>query len=148
MQRKNYLLKKFHKNGMAMIMAIAVIVIMSTIMALSLSMTTLNTKKTVDLYLYEEANLLSKSATEYALLEIANHEPCSYLGGSFKHENIYEINISVQYVYDEDYTCNHSYTKVQTEEQNGSALIDVTISTDKNVSTEPIHIFRRTIQKL
>ena len=150
MQRKNYLLKHslLKKNGIAMIMAITVIVIISSIMALSLSMTTKNVKQTTDLYLYEQSVLLSKSATEYALLKIAQETPCSYTGENFIQNDIYDINISVQYIYHKDYSCSNNYTTVQTPEQNGSALIDVTISTDTNVSTEPIHYFRRTIQKL
>lgn len=148
MQRKNYLLKTKQKPAMAMIMAITVIVIMSSIMALSLSMTAQNAKKTTDIYLYEQATLLSKSATEYALLEIANAQPCSYEGGSFTQKEVYKVNISVKYIYSDDFVCDKSYTTVQTPEQNGSAFIDVTISTDTSVSSEPIHIFRRSIQKL
>ena len=69
MQRKNNLLVS--RSGMAMIMAIVVIVIISTIMALSLSLTTQTTKKTTDIYLYEQAMIYSKSVAELALLEIA-----------------------------------------------------------------------------
>ena len=148
MQRKNYFLKLHNKNGMAMIMAISVIVVMSTIMALSLSMTAQTTKKTTDLYLYEQSQLLSKSATEYALLQIARAQPCSYTNDNFTHNSIYDINISVKYIYSDDFSCSNSYTTVQTPEQNGSALIDVTISTKNSVSLQPIHFFRRTMQKL
>ena len=71
MQRKNYLLKTSHKSGMAMITAIAVIVIIATIMTLALKLSTQTTKKTVDIYVYEQAVLLSKRAAEYALLRIS-----------------------------------------------------------------------------
>ena len=40
------------RAGMAMIMAIAVIVIIGTIMALSIAMTTQTTKRNLDMYLY------------------------------------------------------------------------------------------------
>ena len=76
MQRKNSFLKKF-RGGMAMIMAIAVIVIIATIMALALSLTSQTTKRTVDIYLYEQSALYAKSAVELALLEIAGNTPCS-----------------------------------------------------------------------
>ncbi|SFV74459.1 hypothetical protein MNB_SM-3-1371 [hydrothermal vent metagenome] len=147
MQRKNYLLKS-SRDGMAMIMAIAVIVILSTIMALSLSMTMQTSKRTTDIYLYEESRFLAQSATEYALLQIAQNPPCTYTGGSFTQNKIYDINISVKYVYSNDYDCKYSYTTVQTKEQNGSALIDISVATKPDVATEPIHFFRRTIEKL
>ena len=153
MQRKNNILTSA-RSGMAMIMAITVIVIMATIMALSLALTTQTTKRTVDLYLYEQSILLSKSATEYALLQIAQSQPCSDVNTSFIQDDIYNIDIKVQYVYDSITPCTTNggtlYTTVSTPEQNGSVIMDVTVSVtpDKNVATEPIRYFRRTIQKL
>jgi len=160
MQRKNSFLKisprdNFH-NGMAMMMAISVIVIVATIMSLSLAMTTMSSKKSIDLYLYEESILLSKSATEYALLKIGQNKPCTQFDTdvlNWRQNNIYDINISIKYIYTSDRSCEDNggelYTIVQTDEQNGSALIDVTVSvTDENISSEPIRFFRRTLQKL
>ncbi len=154
MQRKNNILNshKSSKNGIAMIMAIMVIVILGTIMALSVSMTAVTTKSTNDLYLYEQTILLSKSATEYALLKIAKENnssaPCSYTGSNFKYDVIYDINISVKYIYTVG-VCSSQYATVSTPEQNGSVLIDVSVSVnDGNVVGEPIRYFRRTLQKL
>jgi len=157
MQRKNNLLKfSCKRSGMAMIMAIAVIVIISTIMALSLSMTAETTKKTTDLYVYEQAVLLSKSAAEYALLQISQNLPCedeTTLGLNFTHDTFYDINISLKYIYDSNTSCiadgGTFYTNVTTPEQNGSVLMDITVSvTDTSGTTEPIRYFRRSIQKL
>ena len=148
MQRKNNILKS-SRNGMAMIMAIAVIVIMSTIMALSLSMTSQTTKRTVDLYVYEQAVLLSKSATEYALLQIAESAPCTVTNLNFTQDIIYNVNIDISYVFTAPSSCAALYATVTTEEQNGSALMDVTVSVnDPTVISEPIRFFRRSIQKL
>lgn len=151
MQRKNNILNFSHKSarsGMAMIMAIAVIVIFATIMALALALTSQTSQRTTQLYLYEQAVLLSKSATEYALLRIAQENPCSYTGDNFTQDEFYDINISVQYIYTAD-VCINQYLTVTTPEQNGSVLLDVAVSVnDTNVSTEPIRYFRRTIQKL
>ena len=146
---------------MALIMAIAVVVIISTIMALALSLTSQTTKRTADMYLYEQSVLLAKSATEYALLKIAQDGPCTYTGHTFQ-QDIFTITLNVEYVYYDDpatgtneatATCTAGggtlYTSVQTPAQDGSALIDVTVSvTDTTVATEPIRYFRRTIQKL
>jgi len=150
MQRKNHLLKK---RGVAMIMAIAVIVAISSILALSLSMNTQTTKNTTDTYLYEQSVLLAKSATEYALLRIAQNAPCSNLDENFVQDGIYDVNISIQYIYDSNKPCEDNggvlYTTVKTPEQNGSALIDVRVGvTSEDIVTEPIAYFRRTLQKL
>ena len=161
MQRKNNILISRYpqRGGFAMIMAITVIVIVATIMALSLALTTQTVKKTTDLYLYEQAVLLSKSATEYALLQVAMNPPCSNVDTNFIQDNIYTIDFTVEYIYydnpttliDEALTpCTANggtlYTGVATPEQNGSVIMDVTVSTD--VGTEPIRYFRKTIQKL
>ncbi len=158
MQRKNYLLiprqnnfKGTHKSGFAMIMAIIVIVIISTIMALSLSMTAETGKRTTDLYLYEQAVLYSKSAAELTLLEIAQN------GCKDKHnftiggpgEIQYDANISMLYVYSGTVGACTNYFDIATDEQNGSVLMDISITlTDPSIATEPIRYFRRSIQKL
>ena len=156
MQRKNSILRSSRiqsaRRGMAMIMAIAVIVIMAGIMALSLSMTATTTKRTADLYLYEQTILLSKSATEYALLRIAQDGPCSHENDlSFVQDGIYQIDITNRYVYNAPPVgCLNNPITVTTPEQDGSVIMDVTVtvSPSTNVTTEPIRYFRRTIQKL
>ena len=165
MQRKNYLLRntrlKF-KRGIAMIMAIAVIVIIATIMALSLAMTAETTKKTTDLYLYEQAVLLSNSAAEYALLRISQAPPCSIPNLNFQPDlngdgsPIYDINISMYYIFNNPSICTaggaNPYPDFNLTEEatNGTVLMDITVSipTSANVSTEPIRFFRRSLQKL
>jgi len=163
MQRKNYLLNRTsHKRGFAMMMALAVIVVIATIMALSLSLTAKTTKKTADIYLHEQAILLAKSATEYQLLRIAQNPPCTDLDISFLQDTIYTIDITSRYIYYDDPTtavaddaCTLAgrptllYTPVTTPQQDGSVLIDVAVSVnDVNLSSEPVRYFRRTIQKL
>jgi type II secretory pathway pseudopilin PulG len=151
MQRKNYLLKTYNyknKSGFAMIMAIIVIVIISTIMALSLSLTTQTAKRTTDLYLYEQSVLYSKSAAELALLDIAQNAPCTQFTKNITFDGIYDANITMRYVY-KGLSCggtNDYFTTIQTDEQNGSVLMDITVTT--NAGTEPIRHFRRSIQKL
>ena len=154
MQRKNYLLRK--RTGFAMIMAIGVILVVATIMALSLAMTAETTKKTTDLYLYEQAVLLSQSAAEYALLQISQSAPCSVDNLNFTQDSIYDINITVRYIYTAPSPCTiipppggTDYFPIATPEQNGSVLMDITVSVnDTTVTSEPITFFRRSIQKL
>ena len=78
-----------NRTGFAMIMAIAVIVIISTIMALSLALTTQTAKQTVDIYLYEQSVLYSKSAAELALLDIAQANPCTVTTANYSFDGIY-----------------------------------------------------------
>jgi type II secretory pathway pseudopilin PulG len=149
MQRKNSFLKKF-RGGMAMIMAIAVIVIIATIMALALSLTSQTTKRTVDIYLYEQSALYAKSAVELALLEIAGATPCSisHYDTDFN-GSIYDANITFKYIYTNASSICASgidYFDINTSEQNGSVLMDISVGTD--AGTEPIRYFRRSIQKL
>ena len=160
MQRKNNILKS-SRNGMAMIMAIAVIVILATIMALSLSLTAQTGKRTTDIYLYEQSALYAKSVAELALLDIAQATPCTYANRIYRFPSgctvgadcIYEANVTLKYVY-KGLTCgdidtdgaNDDYFSIATDEQNGSVLMDITVSTDEG--TEPIRYFRRSIQKL
>lgn len=154
MQRKNNILISA-RNGIAMIMAMTVIVIVATIMALSLALTSQTSKKSTDLYLYEQSVLLSKSATEYALLRIAQDGPCTHINDlNFNQDLFYDIAITTRYVYTTPFPagCPAAPTTiaVTTPEQNGSVIMDVTVSVtpDKNVGSEPIRYFRRTIQKL
>ena len=94
MQRKNNILISA-RSGIAMIMAISVIVIVATIMALSLALTSQTSKKSSDLYLYEQSVLLSKSATEYALLRIAQDGPCTHINDlNFNQDKFYDIKLS------------------------------------------------------
>jgi type II secretory pathway component PulK len=158
MQRKNYILKTNpHKNrsGFAMIMAIIVVAIITTIMAISLSLTTQTSKRTTDLYLYEQAVLYSKSAAELALLDIANRDPSTNCANSFnvsfpETNPIYDANVTMRYVYNSAVGTCVDYVNVTTPEQNGSILMDITVSVraDANITAEPIRYFRRTIQKL
>ena len=154
MQRKNSILNSSRvrvRNGMAMIMAIAFIVIIATIGALSLRLTTQTTKTTTDAYLYEQAALYARSATELALLEIAKNG-CrdTYnitLGTSSEIQ--YDANITMQYIYTNAVAGCTNFVTINTPEQNGSVIMDTTLTLhDPSLTTEPIRYFRRTIQKL
>ena len=163
MQRKNNILKqensssargcffrKTSRNGIAMIMAITVLVVIATIMALSLSLAVQTGKRTTDLYLYEQSAILSHSAAEYAMLKISQTTPCNQPSFNFTHDGIYDINVSLRYVYTVPSPCNAAlgiaYFDINTSDTNGTVLMDITVTT--NAGTEPIRYFRRSIQKL
>ena len=155
MQRKNNFLmpQKLRRDGFAMIMAIIVVVIIGGLMAFSLSLVSNTTKRTTDLYLYEQTVLYSKSAAERALLDIAQTGSCTVIG-PYTIDGIYNVNVNVKYIYkglvcgdiDADGVNDDYFTTLQTDEQNGSVLMDITVTT--NEGTEPIRYFRRVMQKL
>ena len=153
MQRKNSILSKYHhkkRAAFAMIMAIIVIIVISTIMALSLSLTAQTSKRTTDIYLYEQAELIAKSATELTMLEIAQNGCLNTFTPTFDADTtaIFDVTVSMQYIYTGAVGGCTPYFNITTPEQNGSVLMDVVVSTKANITTEPIRYFRRSIQKL
>lgn len=143
MQRKNYTLK--NKPAFALIMAIAVIVIVTTILAVSLRMTAQSTKRTSELYLYEQAEMIAYNAAEYALYRIGN-TPCTYTGGNFNVDTIYNVNIATQYISQDSSCANEYYTTGQANDN--TAIIDVTVMVDNVlISPERIRYHKRYIQK-
>jgi len=155
MQRKNSILKTTHRSGIAMIMAITVIVIISTFIAISLALTTQTSKKTSDLYLYEQAAILSHSAAEYAVLKATIAAPCSYTGSTFSYNNTFDVDIKMKYLATNPSSCRTNavangvlYSTLKYPKSNGTIIMDVTVTSKAGVSTEPIRYFRRSIQKL
>ena len=137
-----------------MIMAITVIVIIATIMALSVALTTQTTKRTTDIYLYEQASLYAKAASEIALLDIAENGCQDTNNTTFGNagEIQYDANVTMQYIYTNNSggcTTFTPTTPVTTPEQNGSVVMDIAVTLhDPSITAEPIRYFRRTIQKL
>jgi type II secretory pathway pseudopilin PulG len=153
MQREGDLLMK---KGFTLITAIVFIVLIATISALALSFSTFSVKQTSDLYLREQAELLLQSSTEFALLAISGHD-INTTNGCLKaihaqYPNpLFDIDITINYLGNGLNTasggnCNILSDNVATPESNVTVIID-TIVTDHNVSTEPIRLHRRTIQK-
>ncbi len=144
------------RKGFSLITAIIFIVLVSTIAALALSFSTFSTKQTSDLFLREQAELLVQSGTEYALLAISGHD-INTTNGCLNAINaqypqagaaaIFDINITINYMGSGlPAGCNILSNTVATSDSNMTVIID-TIVTDHNLSTEPIRLHRRTIQK-
>jgi len=148
-------LRVAHRKGFAIVMAMGAIVIIAGIMAASLSLTSQTSKRTTDIYLYEQAELYAKSAAERTLLQIAANAPCVAPVRNYNLDNnIYNINVDLLYIYTAPSPCATASgtdylsdaNTITTDEQDGSVLMDITVTT--NAGTEPIRIFKRTIQKL
>jgi len=138
------------RSGFAMIMAVGVIILISTIMLLSLNTTASTSKRTVDLFFYEQAELHTKSGIEYALYRIAK-DGCHNSLNIPALDGVYDINISMQYIVSTPSAsgCNDYVNTLQSPEQNGSVMMDVNVTISESLTgTEPVRFFRRTIQKL
>ncbi|MEA1983749.1 MAG: hypothetical protein U9N39_09400 [Campylobacterota bacterium] len=153
MQRENYTIKHQSKNAMAMIMAIAVIVIIGTIMALSMSMTALTTKRNLDMYLYEQVEILADSAREYAMYKIGN-TPCSQDDFNITgQDDFYDIDIDIKYV-TETGTCTGAgsvfTTKTDDALIHSAAVLNITVSIDKSKTntSEDIRFYKRYIENI
>lgn len=143
------------RKGFTLITAIIFIVLVASIAALSLSFSSFSTKQTTDLYLKEQAELLVQSGTEFALLAISGHD-INATSNCINAINApyptaaapqFDINITINYMGSGlPAGCNMLSNAVVTADSNVTVIID-TIVTDHNVSTEPIRLHRRTIQK-
>ena len=138
-----------------MLTALIFMVLVATLGALALSLSTTTVKQTSDLYLREQAELLVQSATEYALLAISGHAINTTNGClntiNATYENIFDINISLYYMGNglpaRCQTLTGNSNNITTTDSNITVVIDTIVSTADGISTEPIRLHRRTIQK-
>lgn len=151
------------RNGFTLITAILFMVLVATIAALALTFSSFSTKQTTDLYLREQAELLLQSGTEFALLAISGHQinaanGClNTINSQYPGTNanaIFDINITINYMGNgllaaSNNNCNVLSDTVATTDSNITVIIDTIVAThdDNNISTEPIRLHRRTIQK-
>lgn len=143
------------KNGIAMIMAVMVIILTATIMALGLAMTTKTTNENLDMYLSEQAEILADSAREYVMYKIGN-TPCIESGYTFLQDDFYIINISIKYVTPEGCVATPDLNYISASNPNhldanlitSAAIIDVKVSIDKSKTStnESISFHKRYIE--
>lgn len=141
-----------------MVTAIIFILLLSLILSSTLGLSTSTTRVTTNKYIYEQARILAKSATEYAILAIQSH---NMSGGclqkiNMKYPNtssyLFDINITLHY-FGRGLPCNNSEllaNDVNWPESNASVLIDTKVSLNPALiqNSNPITYTKRTIQKL
>ncbi len=142
------------RRGFTLLSAIFLMVLVATLMVLAYSLSSQTKKQTGDIYMQEQAQLLARSATEFALLAISghdNHADCieqinlQYPQGS----PIYDINMTLYYI-GNGLPCDGNHTlanNIATAESNGTVLIDTFISYTDTSTNERVRFHRRTIQK-
>ena len=169
MQRQVRILRIYgHRGAFALIAAVFLMLLLSIMLLKMLSYSAENAQQVVNDYLLEQAQLAAYGATEYAMLQVSadnRNVACTknivmtYPAGSVTGTKLFDINVNVQYVWagtppsgtDCDNTgVTGSAITVTTAEQNGSAYVDVTVTSDTaNIGlTEPVRVHRKTLQKL
>lgn len=144
------------RSGFAMILAIFVVVLIAMGGALLMNSGAQESKKVGDKYLKAQADLLVKSATEYALMRIQDFNTS---GGVCLNQlniavndtsggNMFNINVSMQYSFGGNSPCGAAGTAGVLAADTGkdtTVLMDVTV-TDNNLGTEPIRSHERSWQ--
>ena len=140
------------RKGFSLITAIVFLVLIATISALSISLSTQSVKQTGDVLLKSQAELLLRSGTEYAMLAMSGHD---YSGGCLEslnmtHNGIFDINVSIMYIGD-GIICSDSThilaNDINTSDSNRTVIIDTWVRTKQGITSEPIVMHRRSIQK-
>ncbi len=140
------------RKGFSLLTAIVFLVLIATISAISLSLSTQTAKQTSDLLLKSQAELLLRSGTEYAMLAMSGHDYSSSCleNVNMTYNNIFDINVSIMYI-GSGITCSDSNhilaNNIDTNESNRTVIIDTVVTTKNNIALEPLRLHRRTIQK-
>lgn len=144
------------RKGFSLLTAIIFLILVATLGALAITLSTQSTKQTTDIFLKTQAELLLRSGTEYALLALSAHD---YNGTSCLNSiNInypsavnptHDINISISYIGNGlPIACTSILSDaLDTNESNRTVIIDAVVSTKQSLQNEQIRLHRRTIQK-
>lgn len=147
------------RRGFGIITAIILLVLIATVGAMILSIATTSSKKATDDYLRIQAEMLARSATEFAVMRVQGFNRTG--GNCLENLDItadpYVANVTISYLFNgaKPANCNNvlsssdvGYTpRVEDTDLNGMVIIDVVVTTKEGTSTEPIRIHKRTLQK-
>ncbi|WP_353661168.1 type II secretion system protein [Hydrogenimonas sp. SS33] len=142
------------RHGFTLLSAIFLMVLIATLMVLAFSLSAQTKKQTGDIYMQEQAYLLGRSATEFALLAISGHDnndSClEQINMQFPDgEPLFDVNMTLYYV-GNGLKCNAGHllaNNIATDESNGTVLIDTIVSYTDPATDEQVRFHRRTIQK-
>ncbi len=137
------------RPAFTLLSAIFLMVLVAVLMMLTLSLSSQTSKQTSDLYLQEQAQLLAKSSTEFALLAISAHD------NSVDCVNSMSLNYEQFDIYMKMYylgnglpnACDTLDNLIGTAESNGTVIVDTTVTYQDQETNETVRYHRRTIQK-
>lgn len=146
------------KRGFSLLTAIIFLVLIATIAALSISLSTQSVKQTTDIYLKNEAELLLRSGTEFAMLAMSgtDYNATNCLDNiNMTYNSTHDINVTISYIgsgLPDDPTgligCAHILdNNISTSDSNRTVIIDAVVTTKEGIIPERIRLHRRTIQK-
>lgn len=144
------------RSGFAMILAIFVVVVIAMGGALLMSGGAKESKAVGDKYLHAQAQLLAKSATEYAVMRVQGFDTT---GGNCLNQldiavkdsggvnTMFNANVSMLYSFRAAKPAGGTCTILaENTGKESTVLVDVVV-TDNNLSTEPIRVHERSWQK-
>lgn len=144
------------RKGLALITAIMLMVIIATVGVMILSIASTSSKKATDDYLYIQAEALSRSATEFAVMRVQGFDRSA--GDCLENLNIdaspFDISVTINYLFkNKPSNCNFVYDdNISDDDLDGMLVLDVTVTErmplDQTLwNKEPIRVHKRTIQK-
>lgn len=148
------------RRGFGIVTAIIIMVLIAIIGAIIISISTMSSKKATDDYLRTQAEMLARSATEFAILRIqgfnrtVNNDCLETINIT---ANPFNITTTINYLFSNAThnalpNCNNQLaTGVADTDLDGMAIIDVVVTEQvadpNNPDREPIRIHKRTLQK-
>ncbi len=143
------------KKGFSLIAAIFFIILISTIALTSLSIATMSAREAPNILLNQQAELLARSATEYAIMNIQQNDYNKGCPDSVKEINlnypskspIFNVKVQIYYL-NSALPCDKnviSHTAL-TDNDKFASIIDVHVASVGNIGSAPIKFSRRTLQ--
>lgn len=143
------------KKGFSLIAAIFFIILISTIALTSLSIATMSAREAPNILLNQQAELLARSATEYAIMNIQQNDYNKCPGNvkeiklNYPNNNSPIFNVKVQIYYlNSALPCGKNVisSTALTGDDKLASIIDVHVDSVGNIGSAPIKFSRRTLQ--
>ena len=144
------------KKGFSLIAAIFFIILISTIALTSLSIATMSAREAPNILLNQQAELLARSATEYAIMNIQQNDYNKGCPDSVKEINlnypskspIFNVKVQIYYL-NSALPCGDNVISSSTalaDNYKLASIIDVHVDSVGNIGSAPIKFSRRTLQ--
>lgn len=143
------------KKGFSLIAAIFFIILISTIALTSLSIATMSAREAPNILLNQQAELLARSATEYAIMNIQQNDYNKSCPESVKEINlnypskspIFNVKVQIYYLNSAlDCGDNVISSTALADNYKFASIIDVRVTSVGNIGSAPIKFSRRTLQ--
>lgn len=145
------------KKGFSLIAAIFFIILISTIALTSLSIATMSAREAPNILLNQQAELLARSATEYAIMNIQQNDYNKSCPESVKEiklnypskSPIFNVKVQIYYLNSAlKRFCGDNVisSTALTGDDKFASIIDVRVASVGNIGSAPIKFSRRTLQ--